>query len=952
VTRSTGVVAPPRPQPQAPAPSRRTAEQRLLDVVARLLRDSRPAGGEMPAPRLDSSLERDLGIDSLARAELLLRIEREFDLALPERLLGEADTPRALLRAVLAGSPREARSLDRHRIEQPAAGASLPVEAATLVEAMRWHVERHPDRTHLVLLPEGHGAVEAVTYAQLDGEARAVAEGLVRRGVGRAEAIAIMLPTGRDFFRAFLGILMAGAVPVPIYPPARLEQLADHLRRQQGILDNCQATMLVTVDEGKRVARLMQGRVASLAHVASVDDLMGEAKPCALPAPAAGDLAMLQYTSGSTGEPKGVELTHANLLANLRAMGANVGIGPDDVFVSWLPLYHDMGLIGAWLAPLYYAIPAVVMSPLAFLNRPSRWPEAIHRYRGTISGGPNFAYEILATRVDPRDLEGLDLSSWRIAFNGAEPVSPDTLERFAARLAPCGLRRGALMPVYGLAECSVGLAFPPVGRGPRIDRVARASLALHGRAEAAAPDDTQALRFVACGSPIPGHELRVVGADGSELPERMEGRIEFRGPSATRGYHRNEAKTRELRDGEWLQTGDVGYVADGELFITSRAKDLIIRGGQHVHPYELEVAVGEIAGVRRGCVAVFGVADAASGTERVVVLAETRVEDPAARGRLRAAIAGKALALLGAPADDIVLAPPRTVLKTSSGKIRRAASRELYLSGLHGAAPRRRWQALAGFVAALAAARTRRGLRLAAQLAYGAWIWALGTPLVLLALAMSPLPVTGWHRRILRGLARSLWKLSGMPIDVRGLGNVPATGPAVIVSNHASYLDGPLLFALLERPVRFVAKRELAGSGALRRILEVAGVAWVERHEAGQGVEDAREVARHVQAGEAVVFFAEGTFTRAPGLRAFRMGPFVTAAGTGAPIVPVSLAGTRSILRDGQWLPRRERLRISIGEPLRAGGEGWAAAASLRDQARSRILAGCGEHDAAPGNGV
>lgn len=931
---------------QAGTAARAGPQERLLAVVAQLVRDSRPAGGGVPTPSLDSSLERDLGIDSLARAELLLRVEREFEVRLPEGLLAEADSPRALLRAVLSGSPREAAALERARVEPAAQGAIVPGEAATLVDALDWHVRHHPDRTHLVLTPEGEGPGEPIAYRELAREARALAQGLVHHGVGRCEAIAIMLPTGRDFFRAFLGVLMAGAVPVPIYPPARLEQLAEHLRRQQCILDNCQATALITVEAGKRVAHLMQGRLASLRHVLTVRDLMDEARPCALPAAAPGDLAMLQYTSGSTGDPKGVELTHANLLANVRAMGADVGIGPQDVFVSWLPLYHDMGLIGAWLAPLYYAVPSVVMPPLAFLNRPARWLQAIHRHRATISGGPNFAYEMLATRVDDRDLEGLDLSSWRIAFNGAEPVSPDTLERFAARLAPCGLRREALLPVYGLAECSVGLAFPPVARGPRIDRVLRRSLNLHGRAERAPPGDAQALRFVSCGSPIPGHELRVVGPDGTELPERVEGRIEFQGPSATRDYHRNEAATRALHHGAWLDTGDVGYVADGELFVTSRSKDLIIRGGQHVHPYELEVAVGEIPGVRRGCVAVFGVPDAARGTERVVVLAETRVADAGGRSRLRAAIADKALALLGAPADDVVLASPRTVLKTSSGKIRRAASRELYLSGLHGAAPRRRWQALAGFAAALAAARIRRAVRLAAQFAYGAWIWTLGAPLVLLALALSPLPASPWHRRILRGLARSLWTLSAMPIELRGLNDVPATGPAVIVSNHASYLDGPLLFALLDRPVRFVVKRELAASGPLRRILEVAGVAWAERHDAGRGVEDAEQVARHVRAGEAVVFFAEGTFSRAPGLRAFRMGPFVTAAVTGAPVIPVALAGTRSILRDGQWLPRRERLRVSIGEALRAGDSGWAAAARLREAARARVLAGCGEQDA------
>jgi 1-acyl-sn-glycerol-3-phosphate acyltransferase len=251
-------------------------------------------------------------------------------------------------------------------------------------------------------------------------------------------------------------------------------------------------------------------------------------------------------------------------------------------------------------------------------------------------------------------------------------------------------------------------------------------------------------------------------------------------------------------------------------------------------------------------------------------------------------------------------------------------------------------------VGTLAAARLRRGARLAAQFAYGAWIWTLGTPLVLLALAMSAFPPSPAHRRMLRGLALAFWRLSGMRVEVRGLEHLPADGPAVIVVNHASYLDGPLLFALLDRPVRFVAKRDLDSWAPLRRILEVAGVAWVERFDAERGVEDTRELVRHARAGDALVFFAEGTFTRAPGLRAFRMGPFVTAAQAGVPVVPVALVGTRSILRDGQWLPRREKLRMVAGAPLRAQGTDFAAAARLREETRSRVLAQCGEPDLNP----
>lgn len=922
------------------------ADVALLKIVAALMRESQPAAGALPAPRLDSSLERELGIDSLARVELLLRIERAFDVRLPEHLLGAAETPGDLLRAALAGTRRGAEALAAAPIAQPAADAArTPEAAATLAEALDWHVAQHPDRLHLMILAEGEEG-EAVTYAQLRNEARAVAAGLAQRGVGAAQAVAIMLPTGRDFFRAFLGIVLAGAVPVPIYPPTRWAQIEDHLRRQARILDNCRATLLVTVAEGKRVARVMQGLAPTLAQVATVADLsLPDAAP-PLPVLQASDLALLQYTSGSTGDPKGVMLTHANLLANIRAMGRAAGAGPGDVFVSWLPLYHDMGLIGAWMGGLYFAFPLVVMPPTAFLNRPTRWLRAVHRYRATLSAGPNFAYEICATRIDERDLEGLDLSSWRIAFNGAEPVSPETLERFAQRFARHGFRREAPTPVYGLAECSVGLAFPPPGRGPLFDRVQRGALAISGRAVPAAQDDPTALRFVGCGAPIPGHEIRIVSPDGRELPERSEGRIEFRGPSATSGYFRNPQKTRELFDGDWLDTGDLGYFAGADLFITSRAKDVIIRGGQHVHPYELEEAIGRLPGVRKGCVAVFGVPDRAAGTEKVVVLAESRLVAGAAHDALRASIADTALALLGTPADDIVIAPPHTVLKTSSGKIRRAASRDAYEHG-----PARKhlpaaWRALAGYGRALLAARLRRALRVGVQLAYGAYLWMLAAGLGMAALPAALLPAR-WRWPALRALARALAGASGLPVSPHGLENIARDGPLVIVANHASYIDGPLLFALLPRRARFVAKRELAANPVLHFLLRAAGTVFIERFDVERGAQDVRALVALAHDGEALVFFAEGTFTRAPGLAPFHMGAFVASAESGAAVVPVALRGTRSVLRDGQWLPRRGAIHVSIGAPQRPEGGDWSAAARLRESVRAEILARCGEPDLA-----
>ena len=328
------------------------------------------------------------------------------------------------------------------------------------------------------------------------------------------------------------------------------------------------------------------------------------------------------------GRSKRCRASHANLLANIRGIGRAVAASSTDIFVSWLPLYHDMGLIGAWLGCLYYGAPLYAMSPLAFLARPQSWLWAIHRFRGTISAAPNFAFELCLSKINDSDIKGLDLSSLRLVGNGAEPVSVDTLRRFIDRFAAYGFRSGAMAPVYGLAENAVAVTLPPPGRLPIIDRVNRAALNTRGIAEPARPDDANAIELVACGQPIPDHEIRIIDDMGRELGERREGRLEFRGPSATPGYFENAAKTRELLHDGWLDTGDRAYIAEGDLFVTGRIKDIIIRAGQHIAPHEIEEAVGGVPGLRKNGVAAFGVTDPASGTERVVMLAEADGKNP------------------------------------------------------------------------------------------------------------------------------------------------------------------------------------------------------------------------------------------------------------------------------------------------------------------------------------
>jgi len=748
-----------------------------------------------------------------------------------------------------------------------------------------------------------------------------------------------MLPTGREYFFGFFGSLLAGAVPVPIYPPTRPSQLEEHLLRHAGILANAGARALITVARARSAARLLQLQVAALQHIVTLEELTASAGARTPLLGAGADLAFLQYTSGSTGSPKGVMLTHAHLLANIRAMGRAVRVSSEDRFVSWLPLYHDMGLIGAWLGSLYYELPLVVMSPLRFLARPVSWLQAIHRHRGTLSASPNFGYELCLNKVSEEQLQGLDLSSWRRAFNGAEPVSPATLRRFSTRFAACGLHPEAMAPVYGLAEAAVGLAFPPAGRGPLVDSVRRDALLRHGRAEPVPADHADVLQLPACGQPLPGYRVRVVDSSGDELPARREGRLQFQGPSATDGYFHNPEATAGLFDGDWLNTGDRAYLAEGDIYITGRSKELIIRGGRNLYPYEVEQAVGELEGIRKGCVAVFAAADEQSATEKVVVLAETREQDETNLERLNARVRECATDLLGGPPDTVLLAPPHTVLKTSSGKLRRDSMRQLYQQGLIGSGSRAVWRQLLRVMGVGLATRLGDGWRRSGELLWAGWAWAVFCILVPpVWLAVVARPRMAWRWTAIRGAIRLLRRLVGVRLRVSGLEQLPpAEHSCVLVANHASYLDTLALIDALPRDFVYVAKGEFLQQFFSRLFLQRLGTLFVERFDPRQGVAQSRKFLPTIEAGRSLAFYPEGTFRAESGLLPFRMGAFVAAAGAGAPVLPVSLHGTRSVLRAGSWMPHRAVIRVDLAAPLAPAGQDWESAQRLREGAREAI---------------
>ena len=936
-------------------------EERVLEVVRELLAEL-GYDSALRSAGPTSHLDRDLGLGSLERVELLLRLEKAFGMRLDEEVLAAAETVQNLISALSAANGGRPPSGVRVETALREAPTSLPgraegiTAAETFQEVLRHRGRADASRTHLIFY-EDDAESPSLTFGELFEGAERVAADLAKRGIGRGDCVALMLPTSRDFFLAFAGTLLAGATPVPIYPPFRADRIAEYAERQAAILANAGARLLVTFREAAGVANLLSPLVPSLQGVATAEALLHSSATAPLGPrlhSRADDLALLQYTSGSTGNPKGVMLTHANLLANVRAIGEALGLRSDDVGVSWLPLYHDMGLIGAWLMPLYFGLPMVVLSPLAFLSRPARWVRAFHRYRGTVSAAPNFAYELAAAKVSDEEIQDLDLSAWRAALNGAEPVLPATLDRFAARFASCGFRRETLLPVYGLAEASLAVTIPPVGRGPLVDRLERAAFEQEGRAlpaQPAAPDadngtkeDPNVISFVSAGPPVPGHEVRIANERGEDAGERVEGQLWFRGPSSTQGYYRNEAATAALLPegaaAGWVNSGDRAYRADGEIYITGRMKDIIIHAGHNLYPHEIEEVVARVPGVRKGCVVAFGAADQVAGTERFVIVAESRERNRDARARLAQAITAQVTETLGLPPNAVEVVPPNAIPKTSSGKLRRDATKQRFLSGVLDSAAPPVWLQLARLAAVSGARRIRSGLRRTAEVAYGCYALAMFALLLLpawLSVLISPSRTSA--ARVTTAALRAYLKLAGWRVRVDGCEHLRENSPRMLVANHTSYADILVLMAALGTDYHFVAKAEVMSMPFFRTFLRKLGHFAFRREDPQARLQQAEQIEIALRRGESVFVFPEGTFTAQSGVRPFHLGAFKAAAAAQREIVPIALQGTRAILRDGTWLPRPGRITITVCPPTPppSAVEDWQQIVRSRDLAREII---------------
>ncbi|HEY6117704.1 MAG TPA: fatty acyl-AMP ligase, partial [Candidatus Dormibacteraeota bacterium] len=559
-------------------------------------------------------------------------------------------------------------------------------EPATMVEALRRRQSGMGDRRALTFLVNGIAETAALSYAELDLRARAIAAYLQELGA-RGRAVLLAIPPGLDFPAAFFGCLYAGAIAVPIAP-----KRAEHADQLRLVIEDCRPAAMLTgaaaMDKVAPLAEQAEAVGASDRRWIAVDGIdLALASRWRKPPVRPGDIALYQYTSGSTSAPKAVMVSHGNLIHNVVAQLRAYECSRRTVWVSWLPTFHDMGLIANTLAPVYGGFTAVAMSPLVFLKRPIQWLEAISHFRGTITVAPNFAFDSCVDRSTPQDRAGLDLSCWETAVNGAEPVRPATMRRFTEAFAPCGFRHEVFLPGYGLAEATLAVSAGPASEPPLIVHVDRKCLAA-GHVVPVEPDAAGAQEIAASGRPLPGQTVAIVDPYTTRRSEPGRvGEIWVAGPSVAQGYwNRPEAtestfrsRIADTREGPFLRTGDLGFLQDGRLFVAGRLKDIIIIRGQNYYPQDIELAAetSHRWGIPGGTAA-FSM-DVA-GEEQLVVVQGVETRDGPEPGEIFRSVRRAVSEEFDLATFMIVLVKRRSVRRTTSGKIQRRACRSALIA--------------------------------------------------------------------------------------------------------------------------------------------------------------------------------------------------------------------------------------------------------------------------------
>ena len=545
----------------------------------------------------------------------------------------------------------------------------------TVAEALAKGGQTWPESR--MVFQDQRGVETNYPYPELERLTAERAASLAAMGLAKGDRVGMIVVEPEDFVLTFLAAVRIGVIPVPMYPPLSFGSLDAYAERSARILTLSKARVLVASAQLQNVLWSLVDKVPSLERLVRVEDVrgVGLARP-SFPTIAPDDMCFLQYTSGSTSDPKGVVVTHGNLVSNAGAIVEALGYtSANTMGTSWLPLYHDMGLIGCVITPILHGLSFAYIPTIRFIKKPSVWFETMHRHRATTTFAPNFAYALIAKKAKPDEIATWDLSSVQTFGCGAEPIQAQTVRDFHEVFGGCAIRRDAFLPAYGMAEATLCMSVKPLG-GVWHTNVVDAE-AFQSRGVVAAPtDDASVFEHMACGPALPRHELAILDDLGNPLPDGQEGEICFRGPSVCPGYFENPEATRASRHGEWLRTGDLGYLLAGEVYVTGRLKDLIILNGRNLHPQSIEWVVAEVEGVRKGNVVAFSRPGA--GSEELVVVLETKEEDKASLGE---AVKQRVQREMGCSVSDVVCVAPGELPKTSSGKLQRRKTREMYLQG-------------------------------------------------------------------------------------------------------------------------------------------------------------------------------------------------------------------------------------------------------------------------------
>jgi acyl-CoA synthetase (AMP-forming)/AMP-acid ligase II len=548
-------------------------------------------------------------------------------------------------------------------------GTTVPEIVMNLENCTRWGARFVASNEEATFYP----------YQDVMRRAQKAAAYLQAQGLQRGDRVALILSTSIEFFDALLGVQLAGGIPASLYPPFRLGKLDEYFARLRKMLAKIGARFLITENRIKRLLGPGVVGVESLQEVLEVKDLQtGDARW--QPVDVDPDQpAFLQFSSGTTVEPKAVMVTHTNLLANLTMMQQCLPYrGEDEIdhgCVCWLPLYHDMGLVGCVYLGMYYPGNVTYMGPDTFLARPAIWLRTLSKYKSAISPAPHFAYSLCATKIKDEEMEGVDLSRWRAALNGAEPIEQDGIRRFTERFARWGFKANALTPVYGLAEAGLGVTFTELDDLPKFTEFSREGLWNGGTAHLG-----EGRSMVSVGRALPGVEVTIRDDQDRVVPENQVGRIWVKGPSITKGYWESPELTANMIHGEWMDTGDLGFFHEGELYIAGRAKDLIIIRGRNYAPQEMEELLLDVEGVRKGCAAAVSTMVEHEG-EQLIILAEKDPRSKRPEAEVIAEINSRILQGLSLKPRDVELLEPGTLPRTSSGKMRRGEALRQFLAG-------------------------------------------------------------------------------------------------------------------------------------------------------------------------------------------------------------------------------------------------------------------------------